>query len=205
MEFLPQKEARPLINPCRFSEPFLQKNIRQYYRLIKQKGLPLVISTNGLLLTRELTRFLVEIKLDAISFSIDALTDETMKKVRGVAVIDRINQNVLMMLETRGNLDYPRIGVSFVLSDENEHEKEDFINYWLQHVDVVRINPQFDEKSRVKNMIIPEKRVPCYTIYCKMVIDFKGDVLICTGDTFAKIKVGNVFKDGIYKVWHGLE
>lgn len=199
------KTFKPLINPYWFSEPLMNKNLRQYYQLVKEKDLPLITSTNGLLLTRDLARFFVEIKMDAISFSIDAFTGETLKKVRGIEEIDKIRDAVFMMLEARGDLIYPRIGVSFVLSEENKHEKDDFIAYWLKYVDVIRINPQFDDHNRIKNVIRPEKRVPCYAIYNKMVIDYKGDVVICTTDAFKKITIGNVFKSGIAEIWRGTE
>jgi radical SAM protein with 4Fe4S-binding SPASM domain len=197
------RDFKSLINPYRFSEPLINKEVRRYYSLIKEKGLPLLINTNGLLLDKDLAQFFVGIKMDAISFSIDAFTKETLMKVRGTDELDKIKKAVFTMLDARGDLPYPRIGVSYVLSETNQHEHDDFVKFWLEYVDVVRVNRQFDDSNRIRGIEVPEKRVPCYAIYNKMVIDFKGDVLLCTTDAFVKAKVGNVFENSVKDIWLG--
>jgi radical SAM protein with 4Fe4S-binding SPASM domain len=197
------KEAKSYINPYRFSEPLLNNDLRKYYTLIKEKGLPLLVNTNGLLLDKDMADFFMDIRLDSIAFSIDAFTKETFQKVRGSDAIDRVNEAVFLMLEARGAKPYPRISVSYVLSDDNRDELEAFVSFWIRHVDVIRVNRVFDRENRIKEIAVPEKRVPCYAIYSKMVIDYKGDVLLCTTDAFAKSKAGNVLKDGVKNVWHG--
>jgi len=193
--------AKPSINPNSWTEPFIKKDIRKYLAAIKERGIHLTINTNGLLLTPELSRFLVQIKLDSIFVSIDATTVPTLEKIRGVRDLDKIKQAVFNMLEARENLTYPRIGVSFVSQDENRHEKEEFIAYWLKHVDVVRINEAYSLDKSVKSAELPLKRIPCGALYDTMAINHRGDVVICCLDSFNEVVIGNVFKDSIKKVW----
>ena len=197
------KGSMTSINPYRFTEPLLIANLKECIIAAKGRGLPFLLDTNGLLLTKDMADFIVQAGVDSITFSIDAVSNDTLKRVRGVEDIDKIIQSVFMMLEARGTLKYPRIGVSFVLSEANSHEEKEFIDFWIQHVDVIRVNRVFNEKKEIYGIPIPRKRVPCYALYSKMVIDFKGDVTICTTDAFNSVCVGNVFKECVIKVWNG--
>ena len=42
------------------------------------------LNSNGLSLTKSMAEFLVEQQVDSIMFSIDAVTPETLKKIRGI-------------------------------------------------------------------------------------------------------------------------
>lgn len=199
------KEARPSISPSIWSEPFIMKDFYKYMKIIKSLNLPIVINTNGLLLTERLSKFLVDFKIDSISFSIDAFTSDTLKKMRGTENIKKIKGAVFKMLDKRKDRPYPRIGVSFTVGNYNNHEKEEFISYWLQYVDVIRVNEEYNHDRSVKNAIIPQRRIPCAAIYDTMAINHNGDVSICCLDSFNTTKMGNVFKDGVKNIWHSEE
>ena len=44
-----------------------------------------------------------------------------------------------MELRSRGNYKLPLVGVSFVKMKQNEHELENFINFWKNKVDMISI------------------------------------------------------------------
>ena len=72
----------------------------------------------------------------------DALTPETYSKVRvGSIKLDRVIKNIETFLELRskGNYKLPLVGVSFVKMKQNEHELENFINFWKNKVDMISI------------------------------------------------------------------
>jgi pyruvate-formate lyase-activating enzyme len=194
---------RSLVQPNLWSEPLLAKHLKEYVTLMKDRVLPVNMNTNGLLLTEELARFFCDVKLDTILFSIDAMTPETQKKVRGIEAIDRIVGNVDMMLAIRGNALYPRIGTSFTVTNDNEHELEAFVDYWIQKVDLVRVGLVLEKETGfyVKPGV---ERLPCPMLYDTMPIQVNGDVSICCLDSLGDFIVGNVFLDGGVKaVWHG--
>ncbi|MEG4166770.1 MULTISPECIES: radical SAM protein [unclassified Microcoleus] len=196
-------EAKPLIQPILWSEPLLSKNFREHMTAMKERGIAVAMNTNGLLLTEDIAQFFVDIKLDSVFISIDATTKETLEKVRGVDRLDKIHNAVFTMLRVRGEATYPRIGVSFVIEKENLHEKDEFVAYWSQYVDVVRVN-EFYEGGRWQNNIpIPEKRVPCQSLYHTMAVHHNGNVSVCCLDGFGETNLGNVFKEGVKGVWHG--
>lgn len=197
------KEAGSVVSPYRWSEPLMIEDFPQYAAAIKNRGLPIVINTNGLLLTRHLARFMVEIKFDSITFSIDATTDETFRKIRGVNALDKAKEVVFLMLEERGASGFPRIGVSLALGEDNEHEEEEFVSYWLKHVDVVRVNRVYDFGKNMEGLTGLEDRVPCYLLYDSLTIDYKGDTTICCMDALGETSMGNVLEDGVEAVWNG--
>lgn len=197
------KDNHCVISPYRWSEPLIFKQFAKYAKAVKERGMPLVINTNGMLLTKELAQILVDIQFDSVSFSIDAVTENVFKKMRGVSGLEKIKQNLFMMLDVRGDRSYPRIGASLALGPENHHEKEEFVSYWIQYVDVVRINKLLDSNFTAKDVVMPQERVPCSLLYDSMVVDFKGDVVMCCLDALGKTNMGNVFKDGVKKVWNG--
>ena len=194
---------RPTISPNRWSEPLMIRDFAKHIKAFKAEGFPIILNTNGLSLTRELAQLMVDVEFEAISFSIDATTPETLKKVRGIEKLDKIKKNIFMLLEVRGQKAAPRIGVSFTVQKENEHEKEDFWKYWIQYVDSVRIAQVYEFDYKVYKMRNPEGRVPCDLLYSTMVVDWKGDVTPCCLDPMSTTNMGNVLKDNIEKVWHG--
>ncbi len=198
-------EAQPMVNPITWAEPFVIKDIDKYILAMKKRNIPVTINSNGLLLTNKLVDFLIKIKIDSILISIDATTNSTYKKIRGVKSLDKIKNVVFSMLEKRRDSSCPRIGVSFVAREENIHEKEEFISYWIRYVDVVRVSEEFSTDRTVKNAKIPKKRIPCGSLYDTMVINHCGDVVICCLDSFYTMKIGNVFKSGVKEIWHSDE
>lgn len=197
------KVAKPLVNPNAWSEPFIIKDFKKYVSAIRDREIPLIINSNGLLLTDDLAQFLVEIKVSSVFISIDATTEETLEKVRGTTELSKIKEAVFRMLRARGESFSPRVGTSFVVDKANTNEREDFISYWLQHVDVVRVIEEFDKDRLVrKDIAMPEKRIPCGSLYDTMVINHKGDVPICCVDSFNAMIMGNVFATSVKEVWH---
>ena len=191
------------IYPYRYAALLLIKDLFQRISAAKERNLSFVIDTNGLLLTKRHADFFVENRVDSITFSVDAFSKETLKTVRGIDDLEKIKRAVFLMLEARGQSLVPRVGVSFTLMEANRHEVKAFVDYWIKHVDVVRVNRVIKEHNVIEGVDLPDKRKPCYCLFSRMVVDFKGDATICTTDAFSTVNVGNVFKDGVQNVWNG--
>src|SRR5262245_21267968 len=130
--------ARPMVAPSVYGEPLLIPNVKEVFTEIKGRGMPIAMNTNGLTLTDDLARFFVELGVDSIMFSLDSVTKETLQKVRGIDRLEKIKSNVFRLLRVRGESEYPRVGVSFTIQDENRHELDAFVKRWVGVVDVVR-------------------------------------------------------------------
>lgn len=194
--------AKPLVHPQLYGEPLLARNFRDHICGIKKRNLSIAINTNGLLLNESMAEFLVEMEVDAVFISIDAITKETLEKVRGIDQLPKIEKAVERLLKSRGLKELPRIGVSFTVQDENRHEMEPFIKKWIESVDCVRVGSVFTD-GKLQGVSVPASRVPCPAIYMTMPIQNNGDVPICCIDSHAETNMGNVFEDGVRAVWHG--
>ena len=195
-------EARPLVQPNMYGEPLLAPNLREDIANMKAKGMAVAMNTNGLSLTEYLARYFVEQKVNSVMFSLDAVTRETLKKIRGIKKLERIEQAVFLMLKVRGEAEFPRIGVSFTIQDDNRHEADAFVARWVGVVDVVRMGLIF-ENGAFPDMATPEKRLPCPAIYSTLPVHNDGTATICCLDGFKTTNMGNVFDSGVKAVWQG--
>lgn len=191
-----------MIQPNMWGEPLLAPEIRQRFIDMKQRGLTVAMNTNGLTLTDELAAFFVAIKLDSVFVSIDAVTKATLKKIRGINNLEKVESAVHRLLKARGDAEFPRIGVSFTQQANNVHERDAFVERWSGIVDCVRIGLLF-ENGTFGDLEAPAERKPCPALYRTLPVHNDGTVTICCLDGFKQTAVGNVFKDGVDAVWHG--
>lgn len=195
--------GKPLVQPNLWSEPLLAHDLEEHLKAMKDRGLTVSMNTNGLPLTDKLAKFFIDIKLDSIAFSIDAVTRKTLKKVRGIDKLEKIHAAVDLMMRMRGQETLPRIGVTFTIQKINEHERDAFVEYWAPRVDFVRVGELFED-GRFPGIKPEEPRRPCNSLYTTMAVHTNGNVSICCLDGFGETYMGNVFVDGGVKaVWHG--
>jgi len=190
------------ISPSYWVEPLVVKDFKKVAIEAKKRGIPVEISTNGLLVNESMAEFLVE-HMHAVSVSIDATTKETLAKTRATTRLEKIHEAVFLLLEKRAGKDAPRIVVNMTVEDANRGERDEFLEYWIQHVDAVRINEMYTHERSVDGVVFSRGRTPCREIYDQMNIDFNGNVRMCCLDGFRVTNLGNVFEDGVYNVWHG--
>jgi len=197
-------EAKPLVHPCLYGEPLLAPHLKDHIRQIKAGGMTFALNSNGLSLTEKMAALLVEEGVDSVMISLDATTPDTLKKVRGIRNLERIENAVFRMLKARGDQEKPRIGVSFTIQDTNRHELDDFIARWVGVVDVVRTGRIFEDGS-FQGLAAPKERTACPVIYKTLPVHNEGLVTVCCLDGMCTTNMGNVFETSVREVWHGEE
>ena len=192
-----------MVSPSFWSEPLLNKKLFISFVLeAKKRGISVNVGTNSLLIDDYMTDFIIE-NVDIISISIDAMTKETLLKTRGTDRLNDIHKAVMNLLDRRGNNNKPRITVNFSEEDANTGEKEEFIKYWLQHVDAIRVNEVYSDEKEIGKSHNIDKRYPCRELNDNMAIDFDGTYRVCCLDGYRETNLGNVFKDGVKNIWGG--
>jgi len=86
--------AKPLIQPQMYGEPLLTHGLKEHLLDMKSRGMSVAMNSNGLTLTDDMAEFFVENEIDAIFFSIDSVTPETLKKVRGIDKLGKVEEAV---------------------------------------------------------------------------------------------------------------
>jgi len=121
------------------NEPFLRKDIFKFIEAAHKIGiLDIYLSTNGILLTKDVRTKIIESKLTRIQISIDASTSEVYDKIRIGGNYNSVVENVIALVKERKS-NTPVIRVNFVKTDINEHQKDEFINFWKDKVDMIGI------------------------------------------------------------------
>jgi radical SAM protein with 4Fe4S-binding SPASM domain len=201
------------------NEPLIRQDIDSFVKSANEIGiLDTIITTNGTLLTEEMSKKLIESGLTKINVSLDAVTKETYEKVRVGGDFDKTVQNIKNFLKIRDSLNkkLPKLGVSFVRTKMNEHEYLDFIKYWEKIADHVSIqnptNPfgkgKFHDPTKGKDFFPDEKtKSPklhkCPEPFKRMTVRGNGDVLGCCSFYAVDLVVGNWKNESITDIWNG--
>lgn len=191
-----------VVNPSFWSEPTVASSFRHVIWECTQLGIPTAMNTNGLRIDQAMAKAIVNY-MSSVMVSIDATTNKTFHAVRGSQRLEKVQMAVGYLLEARGDARLPRIGVSFSVEDANRHEMDDFIDYWLKRVDVVRVNGVYGWAKSISGVSVVVTREPCREIFDQMNIDWNGEARVCCLDGGRKTNLGNVAKEGVLAVWQG--
>ncbi len=189
-------------------EPLLHPHLKEILTFARSfQKLKIGFLTNGMLLDREWSRFLVSLGLDWISFSIDGVLPGTHQNVRKRSDFHMIQENLNHLIELKGikGVQRPRILLNMVAYDEVKDQQEAFVEQWINRVDHVMIsyyrNPP--ESKRWPN--VPAERKPCPLLWSQMVIAWDGRLGLCCEDFNIDFPIGSVTDRSLIDIWNGEE
>ncbi len=168
--------------------------------------------TNGVLLTEEMSRLLIDSGLTVIIFSLDAYKEETYKTIRKKSNYKQVINNILKFLEIKKDIKqkFPLTKVSFSKNKINNEELPSFLKFWDDKVDFYSTsyfcNPfvgkdnyeEIDKKYKLKNDI----DFNCYESNVRLFIQNNGNVCPCCSFFGGEMVVGNIYEDSIYEIWN---
>ena len=104
-----------------FGESFLHHDFIDMIREVKKFDISTNVTTNGLLIKKEIVEDLVLTGLDHLSFSLDSLDPQTFKEIRGTDKLEKIIENIKLVIKTKEQLNSktPFIGLSFTAMSRN--------------------------------------------------------------------------------------
>jgi len=199
------------------NEPLIRRDIPEFVAYARKAGvLDVMMSTNGTLLTEELSEQLIKAGLTKLSFSIDAITPETYDKIRVGGKYDKVLKNLFDFLAVRKRLDYrtPLLKVTFVKSPLNAHELDEFVKFWEEKADLIaiqNINNPFDgelwEKTKeyfsMQPKVVEKTDKICPHPFQRMTIQADGMALLCCNLRGPELPLGNVIEKGLAAVYQG--
>ena len=130
---------------CWFSfvgDPFLEPDLLlRMIRYGKRRGLrSLNINTNGMLLKPERADAVLDSGVDLVVFGIDGFSAKTYEHIRVNGKRNELYANIEHFLTERQKRYYgPEVQVQFIEMDENEHEREGFVKYWVERGATVKV------------------------------------------------------------------
>jgi MoaA/NifB/PqqE/SkfB family radical SAM enzyme len=193
-------------------EPLLHPNLAEMIAYAHQKtGLPINVTTNGMLLTEERTRALLEAGVGVFDVSIDAHSQEVYGKVRVKGILEvtyeATHRLIRLIKEYGGNA---KVMVSFVRQPLNLHEAAPFEAYWkAAGADFVVLRNlhscggNVPAKAKELWALAPVPRKPCLYPWERMVLKADGELTYCPADWKHIANIGNLADTTLADIWQG--
>jgi radical SAM protein with 4Fe4S-binding SPASM domain len=202
---------------CYVNEPLIRKDIDQFIAYAVKAGLlDVMITTNATLLTRDMSRRLIEAGLTKLNVSLDATTAETYDKIRVGGNFKKTLENIDGFLAVRDEmkLKLPKLRVSFCLTKINAHELDEFMKTWTGKADSLGIqqaqNPfkeghfKFEGRGEAimdQNAVSPES-FHCPEPFKRLNLRSDGTVLPCCSFQAVDLVVGDWKKQSLQEIWN---
>ena len=190
-------------------EPFVNPDLVEEIEYAKKAGAGVGVITNGSLLDEEKIKRLLEVEVDAIEYSIDAMDEEHYNIVRQGLDYNLVKDNVLKTVELRNKMNKKTaILVSVVNSPDEDEYVDATVEYWEARVDKV-ISRKFlrwgliEEENQTDEYLSKKERVPCPFPFERLNIDTSGNVRFCGYDIEYNVVMGNVLENTIEEIWTG--
>lgn len=200
-------------------EVFMHPKLLTFIRKAQSLGVPYMhITTNGTLLNAERSTALLTSGLTQINVSIDAVTPETYKKVRGWD-LNKLVKNVDELLSLRQSTgSKTQIFIAMILQDDAVKEEEAFIRFWKEKGADGVIVYQLSEhhhgdnyfRDKYFNHTPPSERHACQSVWQEVYVYPEGEVSTCCTTLIlvpqkGLISMGNVKEQSLAKIWKGPE
>ncbi len=191
-------------------EPLLRGDILEFVDIAREAGLvDVMLITNGLLLTPDISRRLIGAGLTRLQVSLDAVTAETYARLRRGGNYQTVIRNVSAFIEARdrAGVELPLLRVSFVRTAVNAPELPAFEDFWQDRADYVAVQEYADLVGTPESRaLIPADRreVPdfrCPDPFQRLALFVNGDLFGCCSDHGREYPWGNAHRDDIGRVW----
>jgi radical SAM protein with 4Fe4S-binding SPASM domain len=192
-------------------EPLLSPNIAELVAYARTKGIiEAMFNTNGLLLTNETSKDLIEAGLTRIMISLDAATEPVYKLMRPGSDFKTVCDNILQLLALRkqASLKLPLVRLSFCLTSLNESELPQFINQWEGKVDFFSLQCYGRYHKEAPSLFSAGKYAAapsgkCAQPFKRLMVRHNGQVLPCCDLSGVELNLGSVYENSLKQIWEG--
>lgn len=214
-KFLPYQNHIENLSLLGLGETLIDRDIAKKISISKTIGngyKGVGVYTNGMLLTKELTKELLEAKLDSLIVSIDGISKETENVIRVGANVEKIIENIENFIYLRNSNDIykTRIIIRFTEQDINKFEWYSFYQFWKKKLNFEKndliLNYPVHNFGNLKEKINPEKfnlqNIKCKEVYERIIVFSDGEIGLCCGDQFGYYKNENIFEHDPIEIYN---
>lgn len=203
------RHACPSISMHVNDEPLLVRDLPERIRFAKDHGfMDIIMTTNGVLMTEEKARQVIDAGITHILFSVDGATRETYDKIRLGGDFGKVLKAIEAVRTARAQKGgiVPLVRASFVQNRFNQHETEKFIEMFSPLVDLVEVQGfssyyGFSDAMKPVGAHAPES-FQCNEPWRKLIVRANGDVLPCCTFYGYEVKVGNVHQSSLSEIFN---
>lgn len=181
-------------------EPLLHDKVIEMISYAKESGiLDIYFNTNGMLLTEEMSRRIIDAGLNRISVSVEGTKPEEYEKMRVNAKFETVLKNIdmLMALRRKLNAGHPKVRVQSV--NYSGFDLEGYRSFWSGRCDEVAMLDFTDMSRRVQGL---DSEWACPQLWQRMTIEWDGLVFCCNNDDLRLLSAGNVGNKTVRECWH---
>ena len=199
-------------------ESLLHPRIIDMIKYANSKNLKTVLHTNATVLNEELSKELIDAKLDFISFSFDGYDKEMYESNRTPAKFEKTLFKIIEFLKLKKNigasLPYTKIQVMESTSGYDKEKLKKQKKLFLKNFESLPVNkwviriphnwggsiPILENVEELKKMGF--KYVPCPFLWYSLTIFYDGKVVPCPQDWFGKISIGDVRENSLVDIFN---
>lgn len=203
------RKEQPILWLAIMGEPLIRsKELVEMVTYSKVSGVKEVcLNTNAILLSRFLSKELIQAKLDKLLISIDGFKATTYESIRIGGSYTTLLKNINSLLLENKKANNPlEVIVQFIVTEHNEEEVELFKNFWLDRDVTVKIRPKLSWgkaiESAYQSLKQSERTYPCPWLIREASILWDGRFSQCDGDYEGDYSPGNIHNQTIEEVWN---
>lgn len=195
-----------------YGEPLLDKKIVQRVKACSDRGVPTYFSCVPANISVERCQEVMEAGLTVLKFSMDGLTDELQKKVRGKRNnFTQAYDTILRILELKAEKGYPTLIVPTMIALADDEEARamhrQFLELWAGRDVFAYVKSQdnrwyFEEDQKLENRSHYESQY-CEFPWTSLTVMADGNVVPCTQDYDVEMVLGNVMEQTLEEIWNG--
>ena len=210
-----------IIHMYGLGEPLVNENLPYFIKVIKDNNLAkeVAITTNGSLLTKELSEKLIASGLDRLSISLNGVSNDDFRRIVGVKVdFNKMYENIKYFYSIRKQC---HLHIKINDEDYTEEQKNKFVELFKGYSDSINIDHivnvwpgleitddtdkrmyEFDINTSNNNKI--KRRPVCPLMFYEMLVHSDGSVSPCCVDYgFKEENLGNIMETSLFEIWNG--
>jgi MoaA/NifB/PqqE/SkfB family radical SAM enzyme len=215
---MPLERFRTIIDECKGfaydvnlthrGEPLLNPEIVEMVAYGARSGPKIRLHTNGMTLSRERSRALIDAGLHLMSFSVDGFTEDAYRQIRIGGSWDRVMGNIRGFLEEKASSGLKRPYVIVQLIEvpgfaATEGERRRFIaEFRGLPIDEIYVKkPSNWAGSYAVNEYGDQPLAPCTFPWYALTVCWDGLIVPCPQDFLCRIPLGRVEEGGLRGAW----
>lgn len=183
------------------------RNYADYLGYIRARSrrIRILTNTNGMRMTEDMARCLVDMEVDVLNVAIDGATPATYESIRKHLKLEVVEENVLRLMDVRrrSGRKRPYVMVQMIAMPENAGEADRFIAKWTGKVDYTGIAGLVSRAGSVAGGRPSEhwSRIPCFLLWRQMPVLSDGSVAMCCDDWDGQRSYGNLRTGHMAEIW----
>ena len=187
-----------LLKPQWFGEPLLSPDFDKIVKYAKDKGMNILLVTNGSLLDEKKRKFILD-NCDKVWFSIDSPDKEEYEKIRRGLSFDKVIENLHNLKLDR---DKAEIKMDIWVTGVNVNGSADKLEeFFKDKCDRVLVNKMIDYSKEVNTADF--RKVKCkHNVGSRLVVGWEGTPYLCCHDWLGEYPLPNLQARRIRDIWY---